>query len=40
MPGVVLEVRGPLGLITLDRPEALHALDLSMIRAMTPALTR
>ncbi len=40
MPGVVLEVRGALGLITLDRPEALHALDLPMIRAVTPALDR
>ncbi len=40
MPGVLLEVRGPLGLVTLDRPEALHALDLPMIRAVAPTLAR
>lgn len=40
MPGVLLEARGPLGVVTLDRPEALHALDLPMIRAIAPALAR
>ena len=35
---VLLETRGPLGLVTLNRPRALNALDLGMIRALTPAL--
>jgi enoyl-CoA hydratase len=43
MPGgmttdVLLERRGPLGLVTLNRPKALNALDLGMIRALHPAL--
>jgi enoyl-CoA hydratase len=37
-PDVQLEQRGPLGLVTLHRPRALNALDLGMIRALTPAL--
>ena len=37
-PDVLLEKRGPLGLVTLNRPRALNALDLGMIRALTPAL--
>ncbi len=32
------EVRGTLGRLTLDRPEALNALDLGMIEALTQAL--
>lgn len=35
---VVLEVRGCAGLITLNRPQALNALSLSMIRQITAAL--
>lgn len=37
-PDVLLETRGPLGLVTLNRPKALNALDLGMIRAMYPRL--
>ena len=37
-PDVLLETRGPLGLVTLNRPKALNALDLGMIRALHPAL--
>jgi enoyl-CoA hydratase len=35
---VVLETRGPLGLITLNRPKALNALTLDMIHRMHPQL--
>lgn len=35
---VLLERRGPVGLVTLNRPKALNALDLGMIRALHPAL--
>jgi enoyl-CoA hydratase len=35
---VLLETRGPLGLVTLDRPRALHALTLGMIRTLHPQL--
>ncbi|WP_434384940.1 enoyl-CoA hydratase/isomerase family protein [Melittangium boletus] len=38
MTDVLLETRGPLGLVTLNRPKALNALDLGMIRALAPAL--
>ncbi len=37
---VLLEERGHAGLITLNRPKALNALNLSMIRAITQALLR
>jgi enoyl-CoA hydratase len=35
---IQIESRGQLGLITLDRPEALNALTLAMVRAMRAAL--
>ncbi|HSN80133.1 MAG TPA: enoyl-CoA hydratase/isomerase family protein [Rhodoferax sp.] len=38
MSDVLCEVRGQLGLITLNRPQALNALSLSMIRALTICL--
>ncbi len=37
-PDVQTEVRGALGCITLNRPRALNALSLPMIRALTAAL--
>jgi enoyl-CoA hydratase len=37
-PEVLLERRGSAGLITLNRPQALNALTLTMVRAMRPAL--
>ncbi|MBU8898198.1 enoyl-CoA hydratase/isomerase family protein [Corallococcus sp. H22C18031201] len=35
---VLLETRGPVGLVTLNRPQALNALNLGMCRAMDPQL--
>lgn len=35
---VILETRGRLGVITLNKPQALNALSLAMIRAMEPQL--
>jgi len=35
---VLTEVRGAVGFITLNRPQALNALDLGMVRALTGAL--
>ncbi|MDO9404235.1 MAG: enoyl-CoA hydratase/isomerase family protein [Polaromonas sp.] len=37
-PDVICEVRGSAGLITLNRPKALNALSLQMIRDLTAAL--
>jgi enoyl-CoA hydratase/carnithine racemase len=37
-PDVVSEIHGHVGLITLNRPAALNALSLSMIRALTACL--
>jgi enoyl-CoA hydratase len=36
---VIAEIRGRVGYLTLNRPAALNALDLPMIRAMAAALT-
>ncbi len=35
---VLLETRGPIGVVTLNRPKALHALSLGMIRSLHPKL--
>ncbi|XP_028405293.1 3-hydroxyisobutyryl-CoA hydrolase, mitochondrial-like [Dendronephthya gigantea] len=35
---VLLEVKGSVGLITLNRPKALNSLDLGMVRKIHPAL--
>ena len=40
MSDVQVEVRGPVGLITLNRPKALNALSLAMVRDLTAALLR
>jgi enoyl-CoA hydratase/carnithine racemase len=40
MSDIVAEVRGSGGFITLNRPQALNALSLEMIRAHTAALLR
>jgi enoyl-CoA hydratase len=37
-PGVLVRVEGRVGRLTLNRPKALHALDLDMIERMTEAL--
>lgn len=37
---ILIESRGALGLVTLNRPKALNALTLPMIEAMAPALDR
>lgn len=37
---VIVRVEGALGRLTLDRPEAINALDLGMIRDLTAALER
>jgi len=37
-PEVISEIRGRVGCITLNRPQALNALSLAMIRAITSAL--
>jgi enoyl-CoA hydratase len=39
-PEILIETRGRLGLITLNRPDALNALTLAMVRAMRSALDR
>ncbi|MEO0391923.1 MAG: enoyl-CoA hydratase/isomerase family protein [Pseudomonadota bacterium] len=36
---ILFDQHGPLGVITLNRPKALNALNLPMIRAMMPKLT-
>ncbi|MDP1885890.1 enoyl-CoA hydratase/isomerase family protein, partial [Polaromonas sp.] len=36
---VLTEVRGQVGFITLNRPKALNALSLSMVRELSAALT-
>ncbi len=36
---ILFEQQGPLGIITLNRPKALNALNLPMIRAMMPQMT-
>lgn len=39
-PEILVEQRGRLGLITLNRPRAINALNHDMVRAMSEALTR
>ncbi|MBI5128315.1 MAG: enoyl-CoA hydratase [Rhodopseudomonas palustris] len=39
-PIVRLEIRGPVGLITLNRPEALNALSTELMDALTDALRK
>lgn len=39
-PAVVTEVRGAVGFLTLNRPEALHALTLEMVLALAGSLER
>ncbi len=39
-PQILLEKRGSLGLVTLDRPRQLNALTLAMVRALHPQLLR
>ena len=38
MSEVLTEIRGTAGLITLDRPRAMNALSLNMIRELTATL--
>ena len=38
MSEVIAEIQGRIGCITLNRPKALNALSLPMIRAFTQAL--
>lgn len=38
-PEVLFETVGNKGVITLNRPKALNALNLNMIRMITPKLT-
>ena len=37
---VLAQVRGQVGLITLNRPKALNSLDFAMTEALVPAVTR
>ena len=37
---IFFEVKGTLGLITLNRPKALNALTLSMVREIHPQLKK
>ncbi len=39
-PSVLTQVRGVLGVITLNRPRAINALDLSMMQSVTEVLDR
>jgi enoyl-CoA hydratase/carnithine racemase len=39
-PDLIIETQGRMGLITLNRPKALNALSLDMIRGLTQALLR